>query len=1363
MKENNINTENLLLINKTDTVESNNNQTTKQNFLDSPKKDELLKYVKEFIIKEIDIQNLIENLNNLKCCLNQFLDSIIEDPSRISQLLEIRRKNIKIKMYKIFNTYSVCKWCGDNCLKNTSPKEIDINFSKISNKYCNCANENHALIYTERLSLNPEDKKAIDEIGEIHYKNNIDVDLKKKVIKENIINFLKGKEKKRFLLIISYIINLDFLNIYFSNDDEIYKNILSCLKENKDYSQFNKVMYFYFQHFMDNIKKDEAPIFIFNETDNKISIPALCYYEPDAFSYSFFFQVYRKIIVSKSFENKNIFLFLRQNGISNDILCSYLINCCFKPIEMYSFGFFSFDSILNNTNIELSEFKQNIDNNIIYILINQFCDIFSDFMNYGETKRNSLVDNSIFSKLFYEKIIQFVSKFFGNFVSFKITKKILIQFPLFKLSFNDENKERILIVLSNYSFSLAEKKNIFNEDSDSKIFNLIEEEIKNIVNKKKCKKYNSEQNLIIVKKLFDLYNLNYNNYTIEELNSFDFNSLIQNLIEKDYPIKLLEKVLEKINNLNEKNKKNLNIYFEYILKILLLFCTNIFGSSYIYNSNFISKILIIIKKIDFNEFTDFFLEIIFILKVCFNRKIIDLSFLTMENDEKLMTLKEYLFYILFRNEPIMRKDSFYFFINFDKLLKRIKTNYKFIFEKSKNIFINSFKNINIDESYLNIIKFIVLKMKEEFSKNKWEIDIKDIFKNYNLEEDQKLNEYLKENEEIIEKKINEETNEETKNIKEKIPDFILIDILRCLENLNQTNFYLNFEEDSFFINEKYDISSIIINENLPFAIKSLILNFLVKLVLIQKIDSENNKIFGPLLYTTEFENNVEHSMREKNIITIESKESEKHLNETIKLMKIFVICIEFLKKKRESLDFKKAFIEKNGLYDFGVSIINAINCFCNLIINTNKIHELYLINFRRLILKFFEVENFFIKIINIKINYSIIMTKLKEKFNYKEQMENIIEVYKIIQNYIEKITSDSINFSERKNKNIFQNFIDYNNFLTTDSNNHYSFIFGSKNEENISLEELNNFNNLDSSINLKILNNFNKWKEYINKTSKNIKSLIDNVLDSKNQTLNQREIFYYKILIHISNYESKGEFILNDCLFLKYLIKQIRNDEKFFEICNNEKMKLIIEDFFILKIDNIDDFKAKIIGNIIKKIYFLTNYEILISNSFSNSKHENYLSELLNCLILFLEVLGENFNQFFHEAIFKYKFDFSLEKNHFPVAKKDEESKTIKKLNEEKENYNIFSPYEILLKLHEKIFNFINITNDEKYRETQQNNLLIIFNSLTHCIIEYSNVEHPFYKDIILNLYKKYFFWKREDKSYNPIFYLFILKLIMIF
>ena len=986
MKENDTNTENKLLLNKFDTEETNNIQTTKPNLNESPKKDDYIKYLKAFIIKEMDIKNFIEKLNNLKCCLNQFLDSIMDNPSLISQLLEIRRKNITINMYKIIDTHIVCKWCGENCLKYAHRKNIDINFSKINNKFCSCANENHALIFKEKLSLNSEDIE-IDKICDIHFDKSKDDNEKVVLIKKEILNLLKEKENRRILLIISYILNLDFLNIYLINNDDIYKIILSCLKENKEYSQFNNVMYFYFQHLISEIKKDEAPIFIFNELyDKKSTIPALCYYEPDAFSQSFFFQVYRKIIVSKSFENKNIFLFLRKNGISNDILCSHLMNYYLNPVEIYSFGFLSLDSILNNTNIELSKFKQNINDNIIYILINQFCDIFSDFMNFGKTNRDSLVDpNSNFSKLFYEKIIQFISKNFNDFVSFKIIKKILIHFPLFKLSFNDENKERILIVLSTYSYSLAQKENVFNEfEFDSKIFEKIEKDIKKIVNEKKFKKYNSEQNLIIVKKLLDLYNLKYNNYSIEDLNSFDFNSLIQNLIEKDYPIKLLEKVLKIINNLNNENKKDLNIYFEYILKIMLLFCTNIFGGAYIYNSNFISKILIIIKKIDFNEYSNFILEIIFILKISFNRKIIDLSFLTMTNNENLITLKEYLFYILFINEPIIKKDSFYFFRNFDKLLKRIKSNYKFIFNKTNNIFINSFKNINFDESYLNIIKILVLNNKEEFSNLKWENDIK---------EEQIFEEFLEKNEEFIEKKI----NEESEKIKDKIPAFILIDILRCLENLNQTNFYLNFEKDSFFINTKYNIASIIINENLPFAIKSLLLNFLLKLVLTQKIDAENNKIFGPLLYTTEFENNVEqHSIDEKNLITFESKESEKHLNETIKLMNIFIICIEMLKKK----DFKKAFIEKNGLYDFGVSIIHAINCFCNLIINTNKIHDLYLMNFTKLLFKFFENENFFMEIINIKIKHNNFMLQLKKNFNYEEQMENIFEIHKIIQIYI---------------------------------------------------------------------------------------------------------------------------------------------------------------------------------------------------------------------------------------------------------------------------------------------------------------------------------------------------------------------------
>ena len=154
-----------------------------------------------------------------------------------------------------------------------------------------------------------------------------------------------------------------------------------------------------------------------------------------------------------------------------------------------------------------------------------------------------------------------------------------------------------------------------------------------------------------------------------------------------------------------------------------------------------------------------------------------------------------------------------------------------------------------------------------------------------------------------------------------------------------------------------------------------------------------------------------------------------------------------------------------------------------------------------------------------------------------------------------------MNFSERKNKNIYENFIDYNNFLTTETNNHYSSIFEIKNTEKITLEDLNNFNGLDSNINSKILNNFNKWKEYINIKAKNVKFLIDNLLDSKDKTLSKREFFYYTIFMHISNCKLQDEFILNDYLFIKYLIRQIRSDEKFFNICDDEKMNLIINDY----------------------------------------------------------------------------------------------------------------------------------------------------------------------------------------------------------
>ena len=111
-----------------------------------------------------------------------------------------------------------------------------------------------------------------------------------------------------------------------------------------------------------------------------------------------------------------------------------------------------------------------------------------------------------------------------------------------------------------------------------------------------------------------------------------------------------------------------------------------------------------------------------------------------------------------------------------------------------------------------------------------------------------------------------------------------------MENLNQTNFYLKYDENSYLIDDKFDLISIIINDELPLAIKSLLFNYLLKLVLSLKIESNSNKIYGPLVYTTHYDKNPNgYKVKGKYLITLKSNESEKHLNETVKLINILIL------------------------------------------------------------------------------------------------------------------------------------------------------------------------------------------------------------------------------------------------------------------------------------------------------------------------------------------------------------------------------------------------------------------------------------------------------------------------------------------
>ena len=1347
------------------------------------------------IISEIDYELLIQEANELTCCLNDFLETKMKTPKERFKLLEIRNKNIKIKLYTTkFNNKDlfICQHCKDHWYNPYLLEEVEINFAETYTNICICGVEKHDFLKTKKNYnfSNDEINKEIKDIEKLSQDYTIENRLIK--IKNKILNLIKDKENDIKLKIISSLMNLSYVKITFYEleyNDEIYSIIFSCLKDNKKYSSYNNIMYEYMTHyFFPSINQEEIQILVF-ESHYLGILPGLYYYNPDFFSYSFYFQVYRKKIISEHLESNKVMSFLKSKGLTNDMICLHMMNYEIICNDLFLYGLFSLDSISKLNSKEFTKFRQYLStqiNIITCIFKNQLYEIFFDFIKHGKSNHISLLDKS-FSKLIIEAILNSTVAF----MTFKIQRSNLIiiknmwnAYLLFMFNFLEREKISKIALLSSFSLSLFPHQNFFDciekerienisdmnkqKEYFKEIFNIIDDKVNYIINNKKTRKNDSLYNILIVKKLLDLYEIKVyyddnDKFKIEEL-YYDFNDLLQNIIEKDYPNVLVDKVIQLLNVLVIDNEE-LIIYLGYLVKITLLCCTNIVGSSYIYNSNIIPKLLIIIQKLNFSDYSEIILDMLIFLKVTFNRKIIDISFFKMQNKENEMSLKEYLIDILFRNEPIISNNSMYDFSCFDRLLNRFNETYSFIFEKkNKEIFSKSFDGIKYDASYLDIIKTISKNMIEEFSQLNWKNEIIEVT-------------IFTTNEELIDKneqKLEKILKEEMQLINEKIPKLILLDILRCLENLNQTNFYLKYRDNSYFIDNKYDLNSIIIDDNIPFSIKSIILNFLLKLVLTLKIEVNDNKVYGPpLTYASRYEIETEEYIYDYNdiqraydkyLITVESKVSEKHLNESVKLIYIYNLCISILQKKKDKLNFKKAFIEKNGLYDFCVSIIQAIYSFSNLIINTNKIHELYLSAFIELASEFFKNKDLFIDIINDEtiINHEEIDNKnIKSitgennnynNYNYAKKMSIINDVNNIIEKLINKINLDSYNFSDFKPTSIYQSFNEYNNGkLILNANDHYQFIFIKK-KEDITLEDLNRFNGKNNSENnYKIFNNYKKWKENMLNEYSNSDILLNKLLYFKNNSQVKIEKFYTFIFIHLADLKSEGDCILNDHIFLKSLIKIIKNNPNYKDNLNDEELEINMKGLVDLDLSN---FKARIIGNIVRKIYFLTYYELLISQSFSNTKQENILTDLLNTLIFFLEILGENFNELFHEAIFKYKFDLSKEKDNAPVAKYDEESKTFKMLEINNEESNkIYTPYEILLKLHQKIFETLKIANDDKYRETLQNNLLIVFNSLTYCIVEYTNFYNPVYKSFLENMYLGYFFWRREDKSYNSIFH----------
>ena len=347
---------------------------------DSPDIDEFMKNVEAPNVKDSDIQSFIQKLNDLPCCLNEFLEKIINTPKGLFQLLEIRKRNIKIKMHtsEPFDNKIFCKWCNDKCQKLGNFQEKEINFAETNSKICSCAIENHDISkQNTNLGSISNDEKEINELIDLAKSFTAE---KKELIKEKFLNLIKGEDNDRILQIFSYLLSIYETHSFFYSldyNDNLYSEMLSCIKKNQNYSKFNNILINYMEIYFFNKVMLENPIYNPNLNYSFRNTYAIYYYNPDIFSYSFFFQVYRKKIISKNIESDECISFLRKSGIRNDILCPNMMNEIRQLPEFYSFGFFSLDSITKVNAKELTKFKQFLScTDIILIQTCQFCEIF---------------------------------------------------------------------------------------------------------------------------------------------------------------------------------------------------------------------------------------------------------------------------------------------------------------------------------------------------------------------------------------------------------------------------------------------------------------------------------------------------------------------------------------------------------------------------------------------------------------------------------------------------------------------------------------------------------------------------------------------------------------------------------------------------------------------------------------------------------------------------------------------------------------------------------------------------------------------------------------------------------------------------
>ena len=1199
----------------------------------------------------------------------------------------IKEGNNELEIYTCFNctkqTEYICKWCKENCHghkyhfeNNIKIKKINkIQNQKITNFNCICSQNNH------NINKNTSYKELYELINKY---NNFSSIKFYDSINEIITNMINNKDYEELFDLLSYIKdnNIVFKKI-FKYNDPIWSDLIRIndekMKVNIVYFYFEFYIYDYFIIYDDQKKyKTNLLLWFYDKAINNKYI--ICNdYINDIMEVKIRIYIKLKIIQPISF--------LRMEGISLEKMFEYLLHSEFI-LDIQNLNFLLWNLLIKYSSLPIIENNNNVQFNIInssnykeesnFLSIKAANDleIFEDFLELGYTKKASFINkNNILLKRLLIDMYKENNKYLFTFMK--------------------------IILLNNKI--IAYDESIFNKD---KIFNMLYF-------------YLNKDKIAIIND----YNFDINNILVI---IDDFINELKNMSKKIDKYILYQKIEDLIINIYKYYKdikiEILDEFFNKFIKLLNLIVRDE-GKYFFINSSCINIILnFMIKDLELkNEIhLNFFFSFIDILKSLPNSKIENSINSFLISGKNFKKENKCLLYYLFIN-PEIEEISFLKPENYEKLFNEMNDFYLKIFEiKRIKSLIKYFKdydlNITVDELIKKIIKKIINGKNNFFEFTLQRFDNKD--------------------NKILENELNDMKKNNT------ISDIYILYFIKnmlFLENkfpyLSQNIFlnfssFLNFENKSISKTKEYNNIEIIKNEQIPLCIKSLLLKLILKLGLTLKID-KFNKIFRPLTNKQEMirkeiikldnlssqeKIDCSYNKFDKNDISynfIGDKMYEEHYLVIINIFNIFNEALENI----DNINVSEDNIPK-ALYEYRTYILKGLNFFCNLLLNSYDIFSGYFKYFQQITNNFYKNEKIFLKIFKKNID---------EGNDSTEKNIGIIKRFKIS---LEKY-SDLIN--EANYKGIYDKFLkDNDNSLFSKKEENFSCFFENNYYKNITLEEFNTYSPDNENENLKIFTNFKKWINYNNniKDSDAIEILTSIKIKDKEKDLNLLNISIKSFYISILN--SNSYYLLRyDELYL--LIKIFKLNKKYIEYGINSELQIKTKNGN--KNISKEEIPLVFIGKLIKSINYYCNYEISISNSFCNTNHENILSNYVNALIILLTTVADNFDEY----IFNYNFDFTNNNclESFPNNNLDSQNEENLELL-----YNVsYSPYKCMIILYQKIYEslIVNYFNNEKEIRPNQNNLLILFYSITNFLISFNPLKLEKHKNKISYLLNRFF------------------------